>query len=332
MKGLILKTTAAAFAVCFVLGGCGKETEYLSDISAYETDIKNTDTDDTVIKVGEKELTLSMLRVYLLNYQNIYGKMYGADVLSDSSQAASFTSYVKNLASTTAAKTAAMALLAEDEGIELSAQMSDAAKTAASNYYSSLNETELEYTGISEDELVLMYSDYLLANAVYDKLTENVDTEVSKEDAAVMHGYIIRMASEDILSAAKKELKNGTDFYIAALEYGEDEDPEVYISSGDYPDEVVSEALNLTEGETSEAIECDGEYYLLYCLEPNDEKLSEEKREQIIKNRKDEAFDEIYEEFTNTVSSRLENSIWNDEALIVNDELKSDLFFDEISD
>ena len=64
-----------------------------------------------------------------------------------------------------------MTLLAQDRGITLSSGEQDKVRRLARNYYSGLSRAEIEYMGITEEDVAIVYQDYYTANKVVDPVT-----------------------------------------------------------------------------------------------------------------------------------------------------------------
>ena len=328
MKRIVLIAAALAFSSMFAAGCADSSATIVSDdISAYEAEITKG-SNKTLMKIDGDQIPLSYARVYILNYQNIYGRMYGADVMSNSAQAESFTDYVKDLSLTALAKTYTMSLLATYQGITLGADELSVISEAAAEYYSSLSEEEIEYLGVDEDDIGQLYKEYALAQKVYDKITESVNLEVSDDESRIMQAKQIFVTSEEDAKSVAKALKKGSDFDVVAAQYNEADTVDVTFGRGDMPDEVIQAAFELDDDEISGKIETDDGYYFIKCVNKFDESLSEERKTVIAKERKENAFNEVYDEFKASISSRIEASVWNSEALVSNEALQSDSFFE----
>ena len=328
MKRYAMMAAMLAAASVFFAGCADSSQADLSDdISAYEYDI-TVGSNKTLMRIDGDQIPVSHARVYMLNYQNIYGKMYGADVMSSSAQAESFTKYIKDISLTALARTYTMSLLAAEQGITLGADELSKISDVASEYFASLSEEEISYLGIEEEDIAELYKEYTLANKVYDKITASVNLEVSDDESRIIQAKQIFVTDEDAAKSVAKALKKGSDFDVVAAQYNEADTVDVTFGRGDMPDEVIQAAFELDDDEISGKIETDDGYYFIKCVNKFDESLSEERKTVIAKERKENAFNEVYDEFKASISSRIEASVWNSEALVSNEALQSDSFFE----
>ena len=322
-KRLLFSVIALGISM-ILLAGCG------STAQTFSSDSQSTSfsgTGHTVMKVDGDLIPLSQARVYELNYQNIYGRMYGADMMENTENASDFNDFVKDVSITALARTITMSKLAENQEVSLDASELKAISDAAKEYYASLNDTEREYIGADEDDIASMYEDYALANHVYEKLTDSVNAEVSDDESRIMRVKRIYITDESKAKKAKKELDNGTDFDVVASEYNEKDDLDIAIGRGDFSDSIVTAAFNLEDDEISDILEDNGVWYILKCVNKFDEELSESNKLIIANERKSEAFNKVYDEYRDGIRVTLVDKVWDSEAISKNPDLVSDSFF-----
>ena len=68
---------------------------------------------------------------------------------------------------------------------------------AATEYYDSLNEAEKKFTKADLSDIESAYEHYAIAQTLYNSLSKGVDTEVSDEDASVIHIQKIFVKSKE---------------------------------------------------------------------------------------------------------------------------------------
>ena len=107
-KKLMLIPVLCASLLC---GGC----EVAGRKVIFTTGLGNKD----VFRIGETVCTLPEAKVYLCNYQNIYGSVYGLNLWEQASSKKQLDSYVKEMTISELARITCMDQLAEEQDISL---------------------------------------------------------------------------------------------------------------------------------------------------------------------------------------------------------------------
>ncbi len=262
--------------------------------------------DNDVFKIKNEVCTLPEARVVMTNYQNMYATMYGIDLWKHKFGSNDLENYVKDLTISRLAQIMAMDFLAEEKDISLSKEEKGKIQEAAEEYYNSLNDTEKEYMHVKQGDIEILYKRYGLANKLYTHLTQGVDDEVSDDEARVMEAQQIFVTSKEKAKEVAGQLKEGTDFLSVANIYNEASEIEVTFGRNDVAPEVEKVA---------------------FSLENNQEKTDDNKS-VILEKRRKEAFDDVYMEFLDTLSSEFNEQVWEQVKVEVNQEVKTDSFFE----
>lgn len=313
---------AGVLAVSVFFAGCrigGKEIVVTSGVGSKD-----------VFKIGGNSCNQTEAKVYLANYQNIYGKSYGIDLWEQGFQKKKLKQYVKEVALSEMTKIICMDLLAEDQGIALTTEEKARIKDAAAKYYESLNEAELTYTGASQSDIESMYEDYALANKVYQSLTQSVDEEVSDDEARIMEAMQIYVKTQDKAEEVSAKLVAGEDFAAVASNYNQKPVIEITFGRGDLPEEVEKAAFELDDGAVSDCIQTDDGFYFIKCINKFNEELTDANKSNIVDAREKAAFDDVYEEFVSTLASNLNESVWENIPLVTDGSISTDSFFEII--
>lgn len=128
------KIAAVVLGISVLLGGCslGKtDIVFTTGLSANE-----------VFKIEHEKVSLAEAKVYLCNYQNLYGNVYGIDLWEQQYQTDDLEQYVKDVTLSEMTRVICMDQLAEQKEITLSKEEKTNLKLAAKEYYESLNEEE----------------------------------------------------------------------------------------------------------------------------------------------------------------------------------------------
>ncbi len=313
---------AGVLAVSVFFAGCsigGKEIVVTSGVGSKD-----------VFKIGGDSCNQTEAKVYLANYQNIYGKSYGIDLWEQGFQKKKLKQYVKEVALSEMTKIICMDLLAEDQGIALTTEEKARIKDAAVKYYESLNEAELTYTGASQSDIESMYEDYALANKVYQSLTQSVDEEVSDDEARIMEAMQIYVKTQDKAEEVSAKLAAGEDFAAVASNYNQKPVIEITFGRGDLPEEVEKAAFELDDGAVSDCIQTDDGFYFIKCINKFNEELTDANKSNIVDAREKAAFDDVYEEFVSTLASNLNESVWENIPLVTDGSISTNSFFEII--
>lgn len=148
--------------------------------------VSNTLNNRQVFRIGNVSCGLKEAKVYLVNYQNIYGTAYGLDLWQHDFGDSSLENYVKNITMQELAQVVCLDQLAKEKEMELSEEENGKIAQAAEEYFASLTEEETAYMGVSESDIKEYYEHYALAQKVYHSLTKAVNEEVSDDEARVM--------------------------------------------------------------------------------------------------------------------------------------------------
>ncbi len=284
--------------------------------------------DNDVFKIKNEVCTLPEARVVMTNYQNMYATMYGIDLWKHKFGSNDLENYVKDLTISRLAQIMAMDFLAEEKDISLSKEEKGKIQEAAEEYYNSLNDTEKEYMHVKQGDIEILYKRYGLANKLYTHLTQGVDDEVSDDEARVMEAQQIFVTSKEKAKEVAGQLKEGTDFLSVANIYNEASEIEVTFGRNDVAPEVEKVAFSLENAQVSRRIKTDKGFYFLKCINHYNQEKTDDNKSVILEKRRKEAFDDVYMEFLDTLSSEFNEQVWEQVKVEVNQEVKTDSFFE----
>lgn len=284
--------------------------------------------DNDVFKIKNEVCTLPEARVVMTNYQNMYATMYGIDLWKHKFGSNDLENYVKDLTISRLAQIMAMDFLAEEKDISLSKEEKGKIQEAAEEYYNSLNDTEKEYMHVKQGDIEILYKRYGLANKLYTHLTQGVDDEVSDDEARVMEAHQIFVTSKEKAKEVAGQIKEGTDFLSVANIYNEASEIEVTFGRNDVAPEVEKVAFSLENDQVSRRIKTDKGFYFLKCINHYNQEKTDDNKSVILEKRRKEAFDDVYMEFLDTLSSEFNEQVWEQVKVEVNQEVKTDSFFE----
>ncbi len=334
------------FAGCMLLlGGCTLIEPQGGDTEATATPIPTGLTADAVakmtqkerfsqilVRVGDVEVTYGEAILYMQSAKNEVETLYGAQVWSYELDKEG-TTYVEKLKDellkeiiyikTVCAQADRLGItLTEDELMDISEY--------TATYMVKFTKTELDYYGVTKEQVERIYRDNLLATKIYESLTLNVDTDISDEEARQMvleyiylakyrvaeHGVIVARTEEELqrlhTRAVKlaEEAKTTDDFYALAKNNTDDTDEiRITVGYGEMNETLEKIAFQMQEGETSDLIELEDGYFILHCKSYQDEEATEQAKIDVILERQEKAFSDQYALWQE------ETEVWVDELL-----------------
>lgn len=320
MKRKWIQMIPVTIAMLMCLGGC--------QIGNKQIVVSGSLSDKQVFKIGSATCGVKEAKVYLTNYQNIYGTAYGLNLWEHDFGDNSLTQYVKDITLEELTHVICMDLLAESQEVSLSEEEKADVASAAKEYYASLSEDEIAYLAVTESDIAEYYAHYALAQKLYRSLTNGVNDEVSDDEARVIEIMQIYVTDETKAAEVSSKLKNGDDFASVANNYNQLSSIHVTVSRDELPVEVEKVAFDLDNGEISDEIPVDHGYYFIKCLNKYDEELTEANKSNIVEKREKEAFDDIYNEYVSGLSSYLNQNLWDELELDTDAAITTDSFFE----
>lgn len=219
-----------------------------------------------------------------------------------------------------------MSRMADEENVTLSGKERELVKQAAAQYMENLKNAGDSFE-ITRDVAESLYEDYWKAEKLVETLTENVNLEVSDSEAKVITVDEIVLSDKDQADETLKKVRmEGTDFMTVAKEVSEDQEIEKKISRGMRSEEYEQVAYALASGEISDVIGADGKYYILRCVSDYDEAATKIRKEEMVREKKNEAFYETYSEYAAKVHLAKDDSLWKNLSITDGEKTSADFF------
>ena len=307
------------------LTGCTiGETEYVLDL--------NTVGRNDIISINGEECSQEEAKLYLCNYQNLYGSEYGVNLwdckFPEEGLPCSLEEYVKDITILQLSNIMCMNQLAKQKGIALTEEELALVKETANAYYKSLSKAELAYMDMDKNDLEGFYEKYALAEKLYNTLTQGVNEEVSLDEARVIRIEQIYVTSLEKANEVQKKLEDGDKFTNVAGAYNEAVMVETTITRGQLPKEVEDVAYTLDNDAHSGMIKTEYGYYFVKCLSKNEEELTEKNKEDIIIKRRKEQFDDVFNAFVEESEFVINQKAWDKITVDTSGEITTNSFFE----
>lgn len=281
-----------------------------------------------VFQIGEMSCSVKEAKLYLANYQNLYGTAYTLNLWEHDFGDESLEEYIKAITMNELVTMVCMNQLATEKEISLNEADESKIKEAAKVYYESLSDEERSYLGVSEADIVTYYEHYGLAQKVLKELTGEINGEVSDDEARVMEVLQIYVTDAEKAAEVSEKLRNGEDFASVANMYNELPSIQSNICRDDLPDEVEAVVFQMDDNEISNGIEAEGGYYFIKCLNKYNVELTEANKVTIVEKREKEAFDDVYNEFVAGLDSRINEDVWEELKLDTTSQIKTGSFIE----
>ena len=303
------RTLLAVFLAAAVVCGCGAKDALLSG------------------RKGEKEYgkaeTMMIVTTERLRYEELYTDEIWQTVVDGSGTTFEDTlisqihDFMKEL------KT--MSRMAEEEHVSLTGKERELAKQAASQYMEALG-SAAESLGIDADTANAFYEDYWKAEKLVETLTESVNLEVSDSEAKVITVDEIVLSDRDTADEVLKKVQAaGSDFVTIAKEASEDQEIEKKIYRGLHGSAYEEAAYALSTGEISDVIEDGGKYYILRSVNDYDEAATKTRKDEMVREKKNEAFYETYAAYAEKVHLSRDD-VWKNLKITDGSKVSADFF------
>ena len=319
MKNLTAKIACGLLAVSLCtasLAGCGNEA---SIDGTAEAIVINGES----VNLGVANFLLRFQQATMLSYYQMFGQSTSA-IWDTEAEDGTYGDTFKKDVLESIEKMYLLKEHAADYNISLSEEEISKADAAADEFIAANDEEVLKKLGISKEDISEVLQLYTYQNKMYDPMTADVDTEVSQEESAQTtityvkvstagaekdeDGNVIELSDDE--KAAKRELAQkvldqanvsvdiaNADFSTIAKEVDENLSASTvsYGSDDTSVDQIVKDAVvTMKDGELNQAVleGADG-YYVLRLDKALDEEKTEQKKESIIKQRKDDHYNEL---------------------------------------
>lgn len=311
-----LRGILAGVILVFSITGCTKEA--MSREIVFTTGLTSSE----VFKIGGLPCTVGEAKLLLVNVKNQYEAAFGEEIWEQEIEGKNFQIYVKDIVKNQLAQLKCMVLLAEEKGISLTVEEEELVKKAAEIYNRSLDNKEKELLGITIEEIQGVYTNLAIAEKLYQSLTQDVEEEISDAEAKVIVIWHIYKDCTGLSEKEKKEkrrellnlrdqlLAQEADFAFLAEEYSDDKRLEYSFGRGEMEQSLEEAAFSLASGEISGIVETRNGYHIIKCIDDYDEEKTGLNKVELLKKRKQEAFDQEYAVFIKGVLSEFNEKVW----------------------
>lgn len=299
------------------------------------------DTDAVVATVGEEDISLGVANFYARmtqgQYETYYAGMMGttgeAMWTQDAGEDQTYEDSVKDGLMESLQNMYLISQHASDYDVSLTEEEEEAITAAAEQFDADNTDSAKEtVSGYKKD--IEKYLELITIQSKMDsKMREGVDEEVSDEEAAqkaMQYVYFSYTTTDDsgnsteLTDEEKEELKAdaqnladrvaaGEDISTVAEELGQTANDLTFDSESTSPNEdliAAADALE-TEGEVTDLIETDGGIYVGQLTSLLDRDATDQEKETIVEERRQEQYDSLLEEWRNDTDIEVNERVWN---------------------
>ena len=305
-------------------------------------------TEDEIFRIETASCYKKEVMVYLTNIQNQYEQVYGPDIWNVSKNGVTLESNIKESVLAQLAQIKTMNLMAQNYGVELEKEEKQQIEEVAEIYYNSLNETEKEQMDVTLTTITQLYTEYAIADKVYRYLIQDVNPEISDDEARTItvEQILIRTTRQDgsgntiAFSEEEKEeayrtcteiqnrLRDGEEFEVLASYYNQAEADTISFGKGEVDSVLETAGFNLGNGEVSSILETKEGYYILKCISTFNREETDANKIKIVEERKKEIFNQEYDTFVKSLTRNMNKQLWDEVTLIRDPEVKTSDFFE----
>lgn len=338
----------AAITVLFCLVLCGCKGKNIILTTEFE--------EDELMRISTSRCFLPEMMLYLVNAQDEYEEVYGKEIWNQSLNGVKLSDTIKDRVLAQIAQVKVMNLMAVDYEITLSDSEKELIEQAGAAYFNSLNSREKELLGVTEEIIRQVYTEYVVANRVYDYIIRDINPEISDDEArtiTVQHILIKTYALDgdgnrieytekakqdayNLLARIRREAtepgadgSDPVDFELLAAEYNEDDDITYSFGRGEMAKAFEDAAFNLDNGEISEIVTTEYGFHLIKCVSTFDVEETQRNKVRILQERKEKVFKETYNEYIKGIKKNLNEELYDSIELILDENVTTKGMFSE---
>lgn len=346
-RNKMIKKLKKVLSIClvanmlFCLTGCGNdENKKVVLTTGFE---KNE-----VFRIEDISCMVPEIMVYLTNTQNQYEQVYGEEIWETSAEGVTLEENVKDIILAKIARIKTLNLMAKENDVTLNDAEMNKVKVAADEYYDSLSETERDLLEIDKDLITKMYKECALADKVCEYILQDINPEVSDDEARIVtveHIYMktymldgtgakvyftdaMKQKVYDEMQDVLEMAQSGEYSFKSLMEdYNEAELNTISFGKGEVDKAFEETAFNMETNELSGIVEGEDGYYIIKCINTFDKEETDANKLKIMEQRREEAFYVEYENFVATLTRDLNEKLWENIEFIHDENVTTSSFF-----
>lgn len=295
-----------------------------------KADGEEAEKDTVLMAVGEESISVEEAKAYVSFLKHQYEGSIGGVIWDYQLEGQALSDYAKVQIQNLLSQIKILKQVAAAQEITLTEDELEESRTDAIDYLNRLSKEEKKQSGLTEDLLTSIYSENILANKVFEISTNDVDTNISDDEAKQItvqylmvmtkgtdkNGNTVDMTAEERKQAKAKakdllkQAKDATNFLTFAQSNTDAGEAELTFSRADAPSELAGQAFSLHSGQLSPLIEGQSGYYIIYCVNDDDEDATAKHKEELILKRQKESFEKKFTEWSKEYTIVISDSLW----------------------
>ena len=321
---------AGIFCAVMLLSACGAKNE----AEKVKIEEENLTKDSVIMTVEEEAVTYEEALTYMYFLKQQYEPTFGSGIWEYKLEGnGTINDMAKEEMISMITQIKVIAKAASDQDIFLDNDEKGEMNQLAATLYEEASEEDKKAYFLDQDTIEKIYQENQLATKMFYLMTDDVNTEVSDAEAKqstlqyimVMtkgtdrNGTAISMDDATKSSAQKKAqtlLKDGKKaqrFGNFANTNSDISEYEIIIGADDTTHEkaFVDAAMSLKTGQFSDVIAGEEGYYIIYCVNDNNEEATAARKEEIIAERQNTAFLEQYNSWLEKCDIEISSLFWD---------------------
>jgi len=329
--------------IILLMGGCGDRDD--PDMRVVLTTGFQR---DEVFRIETISCFLPEIRVYLTTAQNQYESVFSRRIWAVDFNGETLEERIKEITLAQIAQIKTMNLLAAKHDISLDEYELDLVNQAASEFYNSLSAVEKEVMGVTFSTIETLYSEYALADKIYNHIIKDINPEISDDEARTITVWHILIRTYALDGTGRKieytesaranafnqalkileQARAGEDFERLMTLYSEGEQMAYSFGKGDMEASFEEASFSLGNGEISDIVETSFGYHIIKCVNTFNREETDKNKVKIVEKRREEVFSQEYNAFLSTLTRNINAVLWEQVSFINNTEVRTKDFFD----
>ncbi|MSS63938.1 peptidylprolyl isomerase [Velocimicrobium porci] len=314
--------------MAMVVSGCESE----SNTKKIDKKELEEESKEVLMSVGEESVSYEETFAYIYMLKKQYEPSMSGNIWDfQIEEGQTFGDYAKEQVIKEITQLKVIAQEANKQQIALDDDEKEEAKLNAIEFMKNVTDKEKEVYLLSEKTMTSIMEEHLLAQKMYDIATNEVDTTISDEEAKQItiqylmvmtkgtdkNGNKVEMNQEERNAAKKKakslykQAKDASSFYALAESNTDADSVDLTFGKNNMPADFGEQAFQLKKGQLSNLIQGENGFYILYCVDDNDEDATTAKKEEIIQKNQDKLFRKKYKKWSKQYEVTIGTKLWD---------------------
>lgn len=330
----VLFISTGIFFVMSALNGCSNKDEKTVTEKKVKLDTGDITENSVVMSIGGIGVEYRELRNYCYLLKCQYEKSFGKNLWNYKVGEGTIGDEVKQEIVNTITQMKVIKQTAQEQDVSLTNDEKDEAIQKAEKMLKAATDKDKEKYFLTVQGMTELYEEHILANKMFYIATDDADTDITDDEAKQVSIQYLQIMTNGVNkngtkiamdSATKKSamlrikhlrssISNPSEFLDIAQENTDSEETELVVGRDTDKIEkaVVDAAFKLKKNQISGVITGESGYYLVKCINPNDEDATYARKEEIIEERQTKMFREKYSEWLKNCDVQISEGFWDE--------------------